>query len=85
MTNVHLFPLDRWPGADPNAVSDFAYWEGMELEEAFDFVKGMVAGLDRKMEQMGIPPEVRREAIEQWHDEADAGLISIVFRPRKTR
>lgn len=80
MTTVHLFPIDRWQGADPVRLSELAYEQCMDIDEAFEFIDKIVKEVDRKLEGMGLPPDLRRKAIEGWKTNVHGGLVCLIFR-----
>lgn len=85
MTTVHLFPINRWRGADPDTVIDRAEREGMSIDEALDFADEIAEGVDRTMLGIGFSCEQRRAALAEWHGYIEGGLICYLPRRRQDR
>lgn len=79
MTTVHLFPIHRWREADPDRIIDHACEQGMDLDEAYAFIDQIAKRLDGRMRRMGIPPEQRRAALDDWNLELCGGLIWVII------
>ncbi len=73
MRNVVIFPLERWPGGDPEAVYREAAHE-LTSEDHLRVLNRYAQGFGRHLSRMGFNRHDRRDALDRWYDAvADAG------------